>query len=138
MDLWRTGEKYRNQTLLNAITIWSGGNHVQSYIDYLVSHVPGIRASTVMDETFWRGPLAIPFLKAQAGHEAGRTIPATQAEYLEAQRRVIQGVAPAPTPQEVFVSEVKSFQSANGLNPDGEIGPVTWAKIKEKMKGSSV
>ena len=45
---------------------------------------------------------------------------------------IIKSTAPLPA-HEVFVSEVKAFQAAAGLHPDGEIGPQTWAKIKEKM-----
>lgn len=41
-----------------------------------------------------------------------------------------------PTAHEVFIKEVKAFQTANGLHPDGEIGPQTWAKIKGKMNES--
>lgn len=40
--------------------------------------------------------------------------------------------APASA-KETFTKEVKAFQAAAGLHPDGEIGPQTWAKIKEKM-----
>lgn len=93
MDLWMHGPKYAGKTLHDAITVWSGGNDVPGYLKYLRTHVPGVTDTTIMDLAFWRGPMAIPFLKAQAAHEAGKPIPATQANYLEAQRRVLGGVA---------------------------------------------
>lgn len=48
---------------------------------------------------------------------------------------VLKATAPLSA-REIFVKEVKEFQFANGLHPDGEIGPQTWAKIKEKMNES--
>jgi hypothetical protein len=39
---------------------------------------PGMTRNTVMDDAFWRGPMAIPFLKAQAWHEAGKQYPAPE------------------------------------------------------------
>lgn len=96
LDLWRTSANYRNKTFLAAISTWSGHNHVQSYVDYLKSRVPGLSEGTVMNDTFWRGPMAIPFLRAQATHEAGKPIPATQADYDAAQKRVMSGL---PTPK---------------------------------------
>jgi hypothetical protein len=36
--------------------------------------------------------MALAFLKAQAGHEAGKPIPASDEEWLEAQRRVFKSV----------------------------------------------
>lgn len=135
MDLWRSSPKYFNRRLKDAIRTWSGGNNVPSYLSYLKARVPGLTDDTVMDNDFWAGPMAIPFLKAQAQHEAGKAIPATAAEYIEAQRRVTgtELVNPAPSAQEVFESEVKAFQQANGLRVDGDVGPATWAKIKERM-----
>lgn len=88
LDLWRTSPNYRNKRFADAIAIWSGHNHVASYIAYVKERVPGIEEGTIMNEAFWRGPMAIPFLKAQSGHEAGKTIPAPEADWLNAQRRV--------------------------------------------------
>lgn len=93
MDLWRSSPRYKNQRLRDAIHTWSGGNNVPSYLTYLETRIPGLSDTTIMDDAFWRGPMAIPFLKAQAAHEAGKTIPATQADYIEAQRRVKIGRA---------------------------------------------
>jgi len=101
LDLWRTSENYRNKKFADAIAIWAGHNYVESYISYVLARVPGMTRNTVMDDTFWRGPMAIPFLKAQAGHEAGKTYPAPDADWIEAQRRVFAADTSPPkaTPQ---------------------------------------
>jgi hypothetical protein len=44
-----------------------------------------------MDDDFWQSPMGLAFLKAQAGHEAGKPIPAPDADWIEAQRRVFIG-----------------------------------------------
>lgn len=64
-DLWRTGKNYRNKLFKDAIHTWSGGNSVPQYIEFVQDRVSGIEPYTIMDEAFWRGPMAIPFLKAQ-------------------------------------------------------------------------
>jgi hypothetical protein len=99
LDLWRTSPKYRGKRFADAIGTWSGGNNVPSYIAYVKARVPGISESTVMDDAFWRGPMGLGFLKAQAGHEAGKMYPAPDADWLEAQRRVFGSVTPAPVPK---------------------------------------
>lgn len=37
-----------------------------------------------------------------------------------------------------MLSAVKEFQSANGLEVDGEIGPITWAKLLEEEKKEEI
>jgi len=103
LDLWRSSPNYKNKRFEDAIAIWSGHNNVESYIAYVLARCPGMTRTTVMDDAFWRGPLAIPFLKAQAGHEAGKTYPAPDADWIEAQKRVFGSVTvpvtvPAPLP----------------------------------------
>lgn len=141
MDLWRTGVKYRNKTLREAINTWSGGNSVQSYLNYLEARVPRLTDTTVMNDAFWRGPMAIPFLKAQAGHEAGKVIPATQADYIEAQRRVMAEQATADMvpaiPKKPILRNgsvgvaVKALQQALDIPADALFGRVTEAAVKE-------
>lgn len=132
MDLWRTSKNYKDKQLREAIHIWSGGNHVESYLSYLKARVPGLIDSTVMNDTFWRGPMAIPFLKAQAQHEAGKAIPATQADYIEAQRRVMAEQATADmvpaVPTKPILRDgsvgvaVKALQQALGIHADAIFG----------------
>lgn len=139
MDLWRSSKNYRNKQLDDAIKIWSGGNHVESYIAYLIARVPSLTRNTVMDDTFWRGPMAIPFLKAQAQHEAGKAIPATQADYIEAQRRVMAEQAtadmvPAVPTKPVLRNgsvgvAVKALQLALGIPADAIFGIATQQAV---------
>lgn len=94
IDLWRTSPNYKNKRFADAIATWSGHNHVASYITFLKAKVPGLTEGTIMNNAFWAGPMAIPFLKAQSGHEAGKTIPAPDADWATAQRRVMKGILP--------------------------------------------
>lgn len=105
LDLWRTSPNYRNKRFADAIAIWSGHNYVESYINFVLARVPGMTRDTIMDDTFWRGPLAIGFLKAQAGHEAGKTYPAPDADFFEAQRRVFSGFVTTGTPASPKVAQ---------------------------------
>ena len=91
LDLWRTSANYRNKRFRDAIAVWSGHNEVESYIAFVLKRVPGMTRDTVMDDAFWRGPMAIPFLKAQAWHEAGKPYPAPDADWVEAHRIVLKG-----------------------------------------------
>jgi type IV secretory pathway VirB2 component (pilin) len=91
LDLWRTSKHYRNKPFKDAIRVWSGGNHVESYIAFVLKRVPGMTRDTIMNDAFWRSPMGIAFLKAQAWHEAGREYPAPAADWIEAQRRVFAG-----------------------------------------------
>jgi hypothetical protein len=93
LDLWRTSPKYRNKRFAEAIRVWSGGNNVASYITYVKTLVPGMDENTIMNDAFWKGPMGVAFLKAQAGHEAGKKYPAPEADWIEAQRKVFAGVA---------------------------------------------
>lgn len=88
LDLWRSSANYKNKKFSAAIAIWSGHNNVESYIHFVLSKVPGMTRDTVMDDAFWKSNMGIGFLKAQAGHEAGKTYPAPDEDWIEAQRLV--------------------------------------------------
>lgn len=92
-DLWRTSKNYANKTLAAALNIWSGGNHVQSYIDFITSRAKGMTANTVISSAFLASPLAIEFVKAQAWHESGQPFPMSDAEWKQAQSMVF-GLTP--------------------------------------------
>jgi hypothetical protein len=47
-----------------------------------------------MNDAFWSGPNGIKFLQVQAAHEAGRAMPVADAEWVEAQKRVMAGAPP--------------------------------------------
>lgn len=94
LDLWRTSPNYKNKRFADAIRIWSGGNNVPAYISYVKARIPGMDENTIMNDAFWKSPNGIKFLKVQAGHEAGKPIPAPDADWIEAQRRVFSGSVP--------------------------------------------
>src|SRR6266436_5876550 len=97
LDLWRTSKNYRNKRFADAIAIWSGHNNVPSYIRFVKTAVPGITEDTVMNDDFWRGPMGVAFLKAQAAHEAGKRYPAPEEDWIKAQAIVFGTEPSAPT-----------------------------------------
>lgn len=162
LDLWRSSPNYKNKPFDKAIAIWSGGNYVESYITFVLKRVPGMTRSTIMNDTFWQGPMGIAFLKAQAWHEAGKQYPAPDADWIEAQTRVF-AVAPhveAPETKPIthigdynhYVGEIQlalgvhpdnvfglhtqkavtDFQRLHGLVPDGTVGPKTWKALEQR------
>lgn len=98
LDLWRMSPNYRNKRVANAIHIWSGGNHVESYIAFLIRRVPGLTRDTVLNDQFWLGPMGIPFLKAQAWHEAGVPYPAPEGDWVLARDIVFKKAPPVTLP----------------------------------------
>jgi len=110
IDLWRSSANYKNKRFADAIAIWSGHNNVPSYIALLKKKVPGLTEDTILNDAFWRGPMAIPFLKAQAGHEAGKPIPASDTDWLDGQRRAMGGVTvkgtPTPSPAKKAATDI--------------------------------
>ena len=88
LDLWRTSPRYKNKRFADAIRVWSGGNHVESYIAFVLKRVPGMTRDTIMNDAFWQSPMGIAFLKAQAWHEAGKKYPAPDGDWITAQRLV--------------------------------------------------
>lgn len=100
LDLWRTSKHYKNKKFSDAIAIWSGGNHVESYIAFVLKRVPGMTRNTVMNDAFWQSPDGIAFLKAQAWHEAGKPYPAPDGDWIKAQK-IVFGVADIPPPPDI-------------------------------------
>jgi hypothetical protein len=118
LDLWRTSKNYKNKRFSDAIAIWSGHNSVESYIHFVLQRVPGMTRDTVMNDTFWRSPMGIQFLKAQAGHEAGKRYPAPDGDWIEAQRRVFAGQIPT---QVAFVAPDEGIGPSNSDQPEGSV-----------------
>ncbi len=139
LDLWRTSPNYRNKRFADAIAIWSGHNEVESYISFVLKRVSGMTRNTIMNDAFWASTQGIEFLKAQAWHEAGKQYPAPDADWREAQRRVLGGIEPQP--EEMVLTTVWLQSSLNKLGAhievDGMPGPQTRAAIKlfQKAKG---
>ena len=140
LDLWRSSKRYRGKQFDDAIAVWSGGNHVESYIKFVLDRVSGMTHNTVMDDTFWRSPMGIGFLKAQAWHEAGKRYPAPDGDWLEAQRRVLGAVnsvddIPSAVPPDRDTKWLQTTLNTLGAEPlldvDGIIGPKLRQAIKD-------
>lgn len=112
LDLWRSSPRYKNKPFSEAIRVWSGGNHVESYIKFVLDRVPGMQRDTIMDDAFWRSPMGIQFLKAQAWHEAGERYPAPDADWVEAQRIVMNGKALPKPADKVIVATTTGAAAA--------------------------
>lgn len=122
LDLWRTSPNYRNKRFDQAIAIWSGGNNVEAYIRYVLTRISGMHRGTIMNDEFWNGPMGVKFLKVQAGHEAGKQIPAPEADWIEAQRLVMSGAAPkapASTPKKAAGTVVAGGAVATAAHQSG-------------------
>ena len=163
LDLWRTSAYYRNKEFEDAIDIWSGHNNVEDYIRFVLPKVPGMTRKTIMNDAFWNSPMGIQFLKAQAWHEAGKKYPAPDADWIEAQRRVMNGIEPAPEEQTLSTvwlqkslntlgakievdgfpgpqtrAAIREFQKASGLEIDGLVGPKTLDALDDALKAGKV
>lgn len=103
-DLWRSSKNYRNKRLIDAIRTWSGGNSVNSYVAFLTARVPGLTASTVINDVFLKSPNGIALMKAQAWHEAGQVYPMTDAEWAQAQKKVFGAAAAAKVGTAIVVA----------------------------------
>jgi hypothetical protein len=112
-DLWRTSKHYRNRTLRAAITTWSGGNYVSSYLKFLTDRVKGLTPDTAITEEFLKSRSGLEMMKAQAWHEAGKPYPMSDGEWAEAQRRVFGTKAPAtPTTKAATTAVVVNTATA--------------------------
>lgn len=75
---------YQGMTVRAAIAKWSGGNHVENYLNVL-SKEGGVVSTDVLTPEFLKyPPSAVAFARAMAKHEAGQTYPMTQDEWEEA------------------------------------------------------
>lgn len=134
LDLWRTSKNYRNKSFAEAIAIWSGGNDVESYIAFVQSHVPGLSRNTIMDDVFWRGPMGVEFLKAQAWHEAGQQYPASDADWLDAQITVFGDIASSKKERPDDPKYLKAAFSDLGLSEI--IGPLHEPRVLAMYKNA--
>lgn len=125
LDLWRSSPRYKNKAFKDAIRVWSGGNHVESYISFVLKRVPGMTRDTVMDDAFWRSDMGIAFLKAQAWHEAGKPYPALDVDWTEA-RSIVMGKKKTNEPKPAIKSKTIVAEAASLVS-------VVTAWIAEKV-----
>ena len=120
--LLSTSKHYKNKTIEQAITTWSGGNYVESYLFQIEGKTPHNR-NTVLDETFLSDPASmIPLAKAMAFHEAGKPYPMTDDEW-----------------QEAFSLSRQKITPGGGYSPtEPVLGPMNYAKQyvgEQEIKG---
>lgn len=140
IDLWRQ-PRYHNKRFADAIRVWSGGNWVQSYIDFVKKRAPGMTEDTVMSDAMLNSSMGLSFLKAQAWHEAGKQYPAPDGDWVEAQRRVFGGAAAAlpsdvptlPVPErdtKWLQASLNKLGATPQLAEDGVVGPALRDAIR--------
>lgn len=75
---------YSGMSVRQAITKWSGGNHVDSYLKVL-QKLAYVDPDGLMPDGYFRDPdSAIPFARAMAHHEAGQEYPMSDADWIAA------------------------------------------------------
>ena len=78
---------YTGKTLRDAITKWSGGNSVPTYLK-VIKESTGLDDGTVITKAMLRDPdIGIPLLQAMARQEAGRDYPLSLDQWKSAQKR---------------------------------------------------
>jgi hypothetical protein len=128
LDLWRSSPRYKNKRFADAIATWSGGNNVPAYIAHVLARVPGMTRDTIMNDDFWRSSRGLMFLKVQAAHEAGKPIPATDADYVAAQTRAYSGVPTKNTIKKAGTSIVVGTATGTATGVQGGLSlPVALA-----------
>lgn len=98
IDLWRWSMHYHDKPFAEGIATWCGHNSVETYVALVTKRVPGMTRNTVMNDAFWRSPMAIPFLKAQAFQEAGKEYPAADSDWPQALKLVLGGIGAVQPP----------------------------------------
>jgi len=107
-DLWDRG--YVDRKLKDAVKKWSGGNHVQSYLDVMIEQA-NIPPDLIITKDMIRNPdFAIRFGKAMAWHEAGEVFPLTDEQWRQAHREAFQLPPPVVLPS---YKEAKSALKQN-------------------------
>lgn len=78
-DLWYRA--YTDRKLKDAIKKWSGGNHLQSYLDVFIERA-NIPPGMIITKDMIKHPeFAVRFAKAMAWHEAGEEFPLTDEQW---------------------------------------------------------
>ena len=81
--LLSTSKYYRGKTLAEAIATWSGGNHVNAYLNTIESRA-GIPRTVFLDDDFLGDTRRMVLLaKAMAYHEAGKVYPLSDDGWVE-------------------------------------------------------
>lgn len=87
-------DKYTGRTLEDAISKWSGGNSVGTYLK-VIERETGLTPDTTLTKEMVADPrIAIPIAKAMAVQEAGKAYPMDDAQWAAAHQRFAGGDAP--------------------------------------------
>lgn len=114
---------YTDMTLEKAITRWSGGNSVGTYLAVVKRHT-GLERASWIPRGYFRDPATgIPFAKAMAEHEAGRGYPLTDAQWTEAHRLAFGAQQPPHASVAVPVPD----------HIDAKVPPVARAEVAHEV-----
>jgi hypothetical protein len=79
--LLMSSSNYAGKSLSSAISTWSGGNNVQTYLN-VIQRESGLTGSTMLDQAFLNDPnKMISLAKAMAVQESGGKYPMTDAQW---------------------------------------------------------
>jgi hypothetical protein len=84
--LLATSKNYIGKTIQEAISVWSGGNYVSSYL-VSIERGSGLKGSDRVTREMLFSPLGIKFCAAKARHELGKVFPLSQQQWEKAQLR---------------------------------------------------
>lgn len=85
-ELLSTSGNYKNKTLRQAISTWSGGNNVSGYVKLIESRT-GVSGNTKLTPELLSDPaFAIPLAKAMARQEGGKEYPLTDEQWAQAHK----------------------------------------------------
>ena len=89
--LLATSKNYIGRTIQEAITVWSGGNWVSSYL-VSIERGSGLKGTDRITREMLFSPLGITFCASKARHELGKVFPLSQQQWERAQQRAKQYV----------------------------------------------
>ena len=143
-DLW--DRVYANMRLRDAIKRWSGGNHVQSYLDVIWDQAQ-IPPDMIITREMLRNPdFGIKLAKAMAWHEAGEHFPLTDEHWRQAHAEAFLLPPPVALPTRTEAKAVLKQQSSkysvsgwfkNAMAFFGIGVPATWQGLKANVDASN-
>lgn len=143
-DLWY--RVYSDRKLKDAITKWSGGNHVQSYLDVFIERANIPPDMIITKEMIKHPEFAIRFAKAMAWHEAGEEYPLTDDQWRLAHAEAFLLPPPVALPTKTEAKAILKQQSSkysvsgwfkNAMAFFGIGVPTTWQGLKSNVDASN-
>ena len=143
-DLW--DRVYANMRLRDAIKRWSGGNHIQSYLDVIWDQAQ-IPPDMLITREMIRNPeFGVKLAKAMAWHEAGEGFPLTDDQWRQAHREAFHLPPPVALPTRTEAKQTLTqnsskyavsniFEKILGFLGIGSLS--TWAGVKAGVEVSN-